>query len=450
MSDTQTVPKRRQNRRPAQLVPKLRLLYSPASGLLSCSRLHSLNVGERAIGRSPSSATGIAVESDRAMSRRHAILVVEEGSLAVSICDQDSTNGTFVNRELITAPTRLADGDIIQTGDSYWLLRFEPENLKDEPIRSIIGVSAPIKACRAQVARYAKSTCPVLILGETGTGKEVVAKALHSLSKRTGQLITVNSAAIPETLAPSEFFGHAPNSFTGAKERNGHYIAADRGTLFLDEIGDMRLDLQPVLLRAIEEGQITPVGTSKSVSADVRIIAATNRPLSADVETGRFRQDLLARLAGVEIHLPLLRERREDILLLFHHFLAGRTVELSSELIETLLSYDWPLNVRELRRAAERLILDGPDSIIGDYEAAIRSKTDKTAKPQHVGRQLVARSRRTDPTAAEIIAALTECGGVVIHAAERLGIPRPRLYQLMDKLGIDKDQFRHVNRELPQ
>lgn len=450
MSDTQTVPKRRQNRPPAQLVPKLRLLYSPASGLLSSSRLHSLNVGEIAIGRSPGSSTGIAVESDRAMSRRHALLVVEDGSLAVSICDQDSTNGTFVNRERITALTRLADGDIIQTGDSFWLLRFEPQTVRDEEIPSIIGVSAPIKACRAQVARYAKSTCTVLILGETGTGKEVVAKALHALSKRTGQLISVNCAAIPETLAPSEFFGHVPNSFTGAKERKGHYIAADRGTLFLDEVGDMRSDLQPVLLRAIEDGQITPVGSSKPVSADVRIIAATNRPLSAEVETGRFRQDLLARLAGVEIHLPPLKDRREDILRLFHHFLAGRSVELSSELIESLLTYDWPLNVRELSKAAARLILDGPEQIIADYQTALQGKTHKPATPQPVGRQSAARNRRTDPTSAEINTALLECGGVVIHAAERLGIPRPRLYQLMDKLGIDKDQFRHVNRELPQ
>jgi len=390
------------------------------------------------------------VESDRAMSRRHALLVVEDGSLTVSICDQDSTNGTFVNRERITTPNRLTDGDIIQTGDSFWLLRFEPEILRDEQIPSIIGVSAPIKACRAQVARYAKSTCTVLILGETGTGKEVVAKALHSLSKRTGQLISVNCAAIPETLAPSEFFGHVPNSFTGAKAREGHYLAADRGTLFLDEIGDMRSDLQPVLLRAIEDGHIIPVGSSNTVSADVRIIAATNRPLSADVETGRFRQDLLARLAGVEIHLPLLKDRREDILLLFHHFLAGKAVELSSELIESLLTYDWPLNVRELSKAAERLILDGPESIIADYQTALQRKTDKTATPQHVGRQSTSRSRRSDPTSAEIIAALTECGGVVIHAAERLRIPRPRLYQLMDKLGIDKDLFRPSNRELPQ
>jgi len=450
MSDTATVPKRRESRRPFELVPKLRLLYTPESGLLSGSRLHSLSLGETSIGRDLGRGNGIAVQGDRGMSRIHARLVVEDDGLAVSICDQHSTNGTFVNRERITTTTRLSDGDIIQTGDSFWLLRYEPLFLKDELIPSIIGISAPMKACRVQVARYAKADCPLLILGETGTGKEVVANAIHQLSKRTGPLKPVNCAAVPETLAESEFFGHVAHSFTGAKNSIGHYLAADRGTLFLDEIGDMKSSLQPLLLRALEEGRITPIGTTKSVAADVRIVAATNRSLTQDVEAGRFRPDLLARLSGIEIHLPRLRERREDILLLLHHFLASRTVDLSCELIEALLTYDWPFNVRELSKAAERLVLDGPESVISEYENSIQGKSPKTTTHEAVGQKSAPRSRRTDPASAEIIAALTECDGVVIQAAERLRIPRPRLYQLMDRLGIDKNLFRPSNRELPQ
>jgi anaerobic nitric oxide reductase transcription regulator len=217
----------------------------------------------------------------------------------------------------------------------------------------MVGHSAALRRVRADCETVGPSLVPVLIEGETGTGKELVAAELHRASGRTGPFVPVNCAAIPGGLAESELFGHAVGAFTGAVARHdGLFAAALHGTLFLDEIGEMPADVQAKLLRALAVQEIRPVGSSHPVRVDVRIVAATNRTLEDEVASGRFRADLLARLAGWRIQVPPLRDRREDILVLAELFL-GREEErfkLTSHAAEALLLHRWRHNVRELEQ----------------------------------------------------------------------------------------------------
>ncbi|WP_054034123.1 sigma-54 interaction domain-containing protein [Desulfatitalea tepidiphila] len=250
-------------------------------------------------------------------------------------------------------------------------LRDEAAYLKGEiqqiyDFGQIIGQSQPFRETLELVAEVAPTDSTVLIIGETGTGKELIARAIHAASSRKeGPLITVNCAAIPDMLMESEFFGHEKGAFTGATQRReGRFGLADRGTLFLDEVGELNRELQAKLLRVLQEGEFTPVGGSSTRRVDVRIIAATNRDLSRAVGEGRFRTDLFYRLNVFPIRVPPLREREADIGLLAEHFAAKyaarmkRTIApLSTEVIEKLKGYDWPGNVRELQNVIERGVI---------------------------------------------------------------------------------------------
>lgn len=238
----------------------------------------------------------------------------------------------------------------------------------------LLGESAPMLALAETVRRVAPTSASVLLLGENGTGKELVARAIHAASPRKDKpLVTVNCAAIPETLFESELFGHARGSFTGATEaRRGKFQQADGGTLFLDEIGEVPLSLQPKMLRALESGEVERVGGQGTERVNARVIAATNRNLEAEVASGRFRQDLYYRLLVVPLRVPPLRERREDIPLLARHHLEAacgrnriRPKRLSDEAIAILSRNDWPGNVRELRNAMERLAILVPGEVVG-------------------------------------------------------------------------------------
>jgi transcriptional regulator with GAF, ATPase, and Fis domain len=218
--------------------------------------------------------------------------------------------------------------------------------------------------------QVATTDATVLIIGETGTGKELVARAIHAASRRRDRpLITVNCAAIPATLIESEFFGHEPGAFTGAtKKREGRFALADKGTIFLDEIGELPLDLQPKLLRVLQEGEYDPVGGSTTRKADVRVLAATNRDLAKAVKEGRFRQDLFYRLNVFPIHVPPLRERGDDVVSLAAAFAEryatklGRTVPtLTADAVRRLKTYQWPGNVRELQNVIERAVITATD-----------------------------------------------------------------------------------------
>jgi len=231
----------------------------------------------------------------------------------------------------------------------------------------LIGNSPELGLAMTTIDRVARSSCTVLVTGESGTGKEVVVGALHDASTRSGgPLVVVNCGAIPENLIESELFGHAKGSFTGAHvARQGRVAAAEGGTLFLDEIGELPLALQSKLLRLLQQREYTPVGDSRTLRCDVRIVAATNRDLEAEVAAGRFREDLFYRLNVIHVHLPALRERSGDVELLIGHFFdvckerTGREdlESISAEALATLVAYEWPGNIRELENAMERAVL---------------------------------------------------------------------------------------------
>ena len=236
----------------------------------------------------------------------------------------------------------------------------------------IVGSSKAIRAVIAVIEKVAPTPARVLITGENGTGKELVARAIHTLSRRAaGPFIEVNCAAIPAELIESELFGHIKGSFTGAfSDRAGRFELADGGTLFLDEVGDMSLSAQAKVLRALQEGVITRVGSSKPVSVDVRVIAATNKDLTHEIAAGRFREDLLHRLAVIPIHVPSLRERPTDIGQLIMHFVAESKKQgvppkqFDPAAVERLTAHDWPGNIRELKNAVERLLILAPGGTV--------------------------------------------------------------------------------------
>ena len=251
--------------------------------------------------------------------------------------------------------------------------RLESENraLKQqvEQRYAMVGESAAIRALRGDIAQAAPSNGRVLIFGENGTGKELVARAIHAQSLRaSGPFVEVNCAAIPEELIESELFGHTRGAFTGAlTAKKGKFELADGGTLFLDEIGDMTLKTQAKVLRVLQEQRLEPVGGTGSVTVDVRVIAATNKNLEEEIRRGAFREDLFFRLNVIPFHVPPLRERREDIPLLARHFMAAlsaeygrRPKELAPEALELLAALPWPGNVRELRNIIERLVIMTP------------------------------------------------------------------------------------------
>ena len=243
----------------------------------------------------------------------------------------------------------------------------------------LIGTCPAMLQLRKLVAKFAPADAPVLITGESGTGKEMVARALHTLSRRKdGPLVAENCAAIPDTLLESVLFGHQRGAFTGAiKDHPGHFVAADKGTLFLDEIGDMKPPMQVKLLRALQEGEVRPVGGTKVRKVDVRVIAATNADLEAGVKSGRFREDLYFRLNVLRLPMPPLRERGDDIVVLARRFLAaaceraGRAVVLSAAAEAAIRGAAWPGNVRQLQNEMQRLaaLCDGPEAQPKDLSA---------------------------------------------------------------------------------
>ena len=236
----------------------------------------------------------------------------------------------------------------------------------------MIGESAAIERVRAIIDKVAPTEARVLITGSNGTGKEVVAHLIYENSNRSkGPLVEVNCAAIPSELIESELFGHMKGSFTGAvKDRAGKFEQADGGTLFLDEIGDMSLSAQTKVLRALQENEITRVGSDKAIKVNVRVLAATNKDLKKEIAEGHFREDLYHRLNVIPIHVPDLKERKEDIPLLVNHFIhmicteqGWKNKHISAEAIEALQAHDWPGNIRELRNVVERLIILSGDTI---------------------------------------------------------------------------------------
>ena len=308
-----------------------------------------------------------------------------------------------------------------------------------DAFEGMLGTSAPMRVVFETIRKVATSDAPVLILGESGTGKEMVAKAIHAKSARKdGPFIAINCSAIPETLLESELFGHEKGSFTGAHaQRKGRIESAGGGTLFLDEIGEIPLPLQVKLLRFLQEQTIERVGGRQSIQIDTRVIAATNADLKKGMITGTFREDLFYRLAVVQIILPPLRERENDIRFLAQSFLkrfgtqsnkAGLTFD--PEAVRALNRHGWPGNVRELENCIRRAVImaEGKRLTAKDLELASSANvtTLKDAR-EAVERELVQQ-------------ALRKHLGKITPAAAELGISRPTLYELMEKLGLAKDK----------
>jgi nitrogen regulation protein NR(I) len=323
----------------------------------------------------------------------------------------------------------------------------------------LVGQSQPMKAVYDVIAKVADSPSTVLISGESGTGKELVARALHrGSSRRDKPLIKVNCAAIPKDLVESELFGYEKGAFTGAVgSKPGRFELADGGTLFLDEIGEVPVEMQVKLLRAIQESEFERVGGIKTIRVDVRLIAATNRELKALIGEGRFREDLYYRLAVVPISLPPLRERREDIPLLVQHFIEkydarlGKKVErLEDEAMQVLLAYHWPGNIRELENLMERSVLfaDGPVILASSLPDSLQERgpgappiaalgpLGAMAAPSGASMKEIVRQAQAELERELIGRALEETGGNVTRAAKRLQISRKSLQIKMKELGL--------------
>jgi two-component system, NtrC family, nitrogen regulation response regulator GlnG len=382
---------------------------------------------------------------------------------------QASVGGVPLRGEREVGLSELDAGVTLELGERVVLLlhRLGPE-AEGAPAgpSPLLGESPAMREVRKGVGRVAGLDVPVLVRGETGTGKELVARALHEQGpRREGRLVSVNLGAVPKELAAVELFGARRGGYTGAsRDRDGLFVAAQNGTLFLDEVGEAPPEVQAMLLRALEAGEFYPVGASTPVTTNARVVAATDAKLEAQIRDGRFKAPLLHRLAGYEIRMPALRERREDIGLLFYHF-AGEQLEalgeahrlepadasadpwLPTSLALRLLACAWPGNVRQLRNVARQIVIDSR----GEPSARLSARLGRelsadllappapppsprpTPAPGRAAEAPAPRRRPSDVGAEELVAALRESGWDLQAAADRLGVSRPSLYDLIEK-----------------
>jgi DNA-binding NtrC family response regulator len=328
--------------------------------------------------------------NDDTVSRYHCRIIQDDTGYV--LIDNRSTNGTFINKVRIKEGF-LKPGCIVAVGQTQIKFNAKEEEVTIVPSRAdrcggLIGSNSRMREIYSIIEKIAPTATTVVIDGETGTGKEVVAQSIHSLSPRVkNDLVVFDCGAVPPNLIESELFGHEKGSFTGAvMTRQGLFEQADGGTLFLDELGELPIDLQPKLLRALEQREVRRVGSTKAAKVDVRIIAATNRNLEDEVKAGRFRQDLFYRLSVVRLHLPSLRERADDIPLLLQHFLdngsynktpAGvpKVRRIARDALTSLQNYPWPGNVRELVNVVERAVsfCDGEQLELSDLPDYVRN-----------------------------------------------------------------------------
>ncbi|MGE5126563.1 MAG: sigma-54-dependent transcriptional regulator [Betaproteobacteria bacterium] len=369
---------------------------------------------------------------------------IETAVKAVRLGAQD-----FVEKPLSLEKTLVAVQNALRRG------RLESE-LRDLRARlderyAMVGESPALRRLRAEIAQAAPSNGRALIYGENGTGKELVARAIHEQSLRCGgPFVEVNCAAIPEELIESELFGHVKGAFTGAlAARKGKFELADGGTLFLDEIADMSLKTQAKVLRALQEQRIEPVGGAGSVAVDVRVIAATNKNLEEEIRAGRFREDLYFRLSVIPFQVPPLRERREDVPLLARHFMkllsaehGKRPREIAPEVLGLLSQLPWPGNVRELRNIIERLVIMAPGERIElrhlpgsllESAPAVAGPPQATGEAEPQGPLAAAREQFERRY---ILRRYHECGGNMSRTAEALGVERSNLYRKMKAFGL--------------
>jgi two-component system nitrogen regulation response regulator NtrX len=382
---------------------------------------------------------------------RGAIVVMISGHATIQTAVEATQHGAYdilekpldTDRILVTLRNALAHLDLHE----------ENTRLRDA-VRSrfeIVGTSYAIRAVTEKIERVGKTPARVLITGENGTGKELVARAIHAQSTRAqAAFIEVNCAAIPSELIESELFGHMKGSFTGAvADRAGKFEQAHGGTLFLDEIGDMSLAAQAKVLRVLQDGVVTRIGGSKTIQVDVRVLAATNKDVEAEIAAGRFREDLFYRLNVVPIHVPPLRERREDIPLLVGHFVAQLTGPgglapraMTDDAVTRLSQLEWPGNVRELRNTIERMLIlsSGPRITAEDVERLVGRRAD--ASEGGLGSLLDVPTFEEFKHAAErayLVAKLRAFDWNVSETARALDMPRSNLYKKIERYALSRE-----------
>ncbi len=421
--------------------------------------------GELPIGRS----TGPTALEDATISRAHA--AVQSAPTGHMVVDAGSRNGTYLNGARVgAAPCRLRDQDVLRFGDVLAVyeagrgvaLALDGQDPREVDRAAVPGEAAAAVLLRWQVSRAAPDPSACLVVGETGTGKERLAAELHRVSARRGPFITLNCAALSPQLVESQLFGHARGAFTGAVgAHQGVFRAAEGGTLFLDEVGELSLEMQPKLLRAIQEREIHPVGETRGVRVDVRVVAATHRELPAMVAQGLFRRDLFARLAICQVDVPPLRARRADVLawlsLLEARWRAARAganvgavapFALHADVAEAMLLAPWPENLRGLERWVHRLASDGGGALslprladLGlDRDLSEPSAEPSPAPPVGPVRPAAAASPEAErpgvPDAATLAALLAAYGGSVRAVAKHLSRERKQIYRWMERYGL--------------
>jgi two-component system response regulator AtoC len=357
--------------------------------------------------------------------------------------------------DYITKPFELDKiSHTVKRAFDYQDLAQEVEVLRDEisslvQTERIVGNSPPMQEVYKTVGKVAKADATVLITGESGTGKELVAEALHyNSNRRSGPMVKVSCAALPETLLEAELFGHEKGSFTGAMTmRKGRFELADKGTVFLDEIGEMSLATQTKLLRVLQDRKIERVGSSLPIKVDIRIICATNKDLQKQVEQNKFRDDLFYRLNVINIHMPPLRERKEDVPALVEHFLAkhrysatAQPAAISEEALKRLTEYEWPGNVRELENVVERAVVLSRGQIITSRELPFGEHVDGEHEDENEDVSAERSFFKKSVSQFEkdlIMKALKDAGGNRSKAAEMLGIYRRLLYAKIKEYGLE-------------
>jgi len=388
------------------------------------------------------------VVPDSHISRRHCELTLTERGILLR--DLGSKNGTLV-RDIQVIEAWLSPGVPVTLGGTELIVAPAGDAAvvplsSGESFGQALGRSLAMRVLFSKLERAAPTHETVLLLGESGTGKEVLAREVHAHSPRKDKpFVVLDCGAIAPNLVESELFGHVKGAFTGANAaRAGLFEQVNGGTLFIDELGELPLDLQPKLLRAIENRQLRRLGSEQPVSFDARIVAATHRNLRARAQDGSFRADLYFRISVVEVQVPALRERKDDIPLFVERFLEGRTpprtlADLPSGALPLLQAYDWPGNVRELRNTVARLLLfpemvseifGAPAATVAKAEPARLDKLLELSLPQ--AREAVLEELER----AYVTAKLTQHKGVIAHAADAMGVSRQLLHRLLDRYGL--------------
>ncbi|MCC6558120.1 MAG: sigma 54-interacting transcriptional regulator [Polyangiaceae bacterium] len=449
----------------AVLLPSVRVRVTPPQGAPVEA---ALGISPLVVGTSPDCDLVIA---DARVSRRHCELRLTERG--VLLRDLRSKNGTTIGQ--VHVHEAFLPRDMIATiGGSRLSVRVEgsPSILRlsaSDRFGEVIGQSIAMRAVFARLERVAATAETVLLLGESGTGKEVVARAIHAASpRRGGPFVVFDCSAVAPSLVESELFGHVRGAFTGAVAAHaGVFEQAEGGTLFIDEVGELPLDLQPKLLRALEARQVRRVGSADWRAVDVRVVAATHRNLRARAAEGQFREDLHYRLAVVEVHLPALRERKEDIPALVERFLSAHTppraaADLPPHAMDLLTAHDWPGNVRELRNVVTRLLLfpelglealgerppppraaGAPPAPAGGAPGAPRPRADREVEPLLELPLREAKEMLLEHFERRYLATkLRDHGGNVSRTADAIGLSRQQLHRLIERYALRRGEGR--------